>query len=163
MVWEMVLIEDDTISTTSPYTPPGLLAVNRQIRTETITTYYSCNAFRLYIQDFNVKAAMPAIDVIQNYHDPPANVDPATVGIVFAFDGDCKWNNLRYSIKAIFQITVNGITEAETGDQVGQALVGLFEVVDGLIESGATWKHVKSALPGLRKMMALSKEDWLVD
>jgi hypothetical protein len=99
------------------------------------------------------------ICMVSIYRPPSGNVDPDQVGIAFHFVGECNWSNLRYWIKAVYFDKVGGLMHAENGDQVGLALVGLFSVV----ESGASWQQVKSALSGLRKMMGLLDEDWLVD
>jgi hypothetical protein len=163
VIWDIVLIEDAAISMVSSYRPPPLQETNRQTRDEAITTYYSCNVFKLRIEDFIVKPIVPAMAAISKYHDPPGSIDPNQVGIAFHFVGECNWANLRYWIKAVYYEEADGLMHAENVDEVGLALVGLFSVVEGLVESGASWQQVKSALLGRRKMMGPLEEDWLVD
>ena len=169
VIWELVVVKQAPIDVDPAMKPPGLLAVNRQIRNETIHAYYSLNRFMLTVVDLDAEPIIPFLEVFKRYDRRSTfsreKVERKNVTIVFDIVRGYNWANFKAWVKAVFMGRMSGFSEVvEVGDDRDfRAIRGVFGVVWGMIDAGVTWEQAEQTLPGLRTMLGARNKQWLKD
>ena len=169
IIWELVVVEPSPIDVDPAMKPPGLLAVNRQIRNEAIDAYYSSNRFMLTVVDLDAEPIIPFLEVFKRYDRRSTfsreKLERKNVTIVFDIVRGYNWANFKAWIKAVFMGRMSGFSEVveDDDDPDFRAIRGVFGVVWGMIDAGVTWEQAEQTLPGLRTMLGAKNKQWLKD
>lgn len=166
MVWEMALIEYPTIIDVGGgvVDPPGLLEVNKEIRSETIGIYYSYNLFRVHINDYNVTPVLSLLECIPKYFDYTLPCPDDRPTLEYRMYGRRDWRNLYAWIRQMHERGERTFPhDYHVPSTEIRALNGLLKVVNNLVASGVEWETIGTLLAGFREMMSAQHPEWLRD
>ncbi|KAK4543808.1 hypothetical protein LTR36_004841 [Oleoguttula mirabilis] len=142
---------------------PGLLTVCRQIRQETVHTYYTYNRFLLSAMDYDGTANAPSFAVQQKYFAPPAGYTHSSwkLGIVASGNGGVpNWQNLEAWCKAVAEIKTPGFRGKIINTDERLAVAAVFRAVNKLAEKETPWELVQGVLESFRDLLIIQDAAW---
>lgn len=162
-IWRYVLLEADEIKLQpgSDATQPGLLRVNRQIRSETCSIYARENAFAVVVQD--LQFAPHKGHWVWNQGDGE--------GEGLLLEGRLSWTNLLEWVFAHWKGEATGLQylsrkasadeEASAWEKAGAKIVLVneaFRVADDLRRQNVSWEVVARTLEAMKRVATRGKD-----
>ena len=130
--------------------PPGLLEVNRQVRSETINIYYRENIFLFRFNNMN------ADNYIKWCMSSPTRCNTR---VEFKFAGTPNWDNLMRWLEASFRGQAHGLLW-DTKVSPRKAVRELFQLMRQMREQGHSWSEIELNLERVHGTLAAVSSDW---
>ncbi|KAK3723934.1 hypothetical protein LTR37_001418 [Vermiconidia calcicola] len=165
-IFKQALVQSRSVQINSrPTRVPGLLGVCKQIRDETIKSFYTLNTFEVQLYSYNVYAVMPALGVWHRYNAPLGNVNEARAprhitNIDIVHTGRADWNNFVDWCKLIHAKSVirygKPILPGTSTERM--MLTCLHDLVDD--EQSRPWCEVEKTVQKFRDFLIGENPDW---
>lgn len=161
MVWEMVLIKENTITIYPGKPEPQLLQADPKIAREASGIYYAKNSFRLRVHRYDIEPFLPFFIAADRCFVSSAQ----SAGVTLHWDvrGNANWANLVEWVQAMHSNrAVKGMSESSDHTSASyRALSAFFDAVYKLLDQDIGWDALKRALAPLRMTLAASDPSWL--
>ena len=152
-IYRLVLIEprDIEISNTTIPQTPGLLAVNRQIRSETRTIYYQNNNFYSWLVNYDASILVKWAQSSEDRAASKSQCQPT---------GQVSWVNLFAWIKATYEGKTGGRYPRSVYFGGPDFVVGVFQIVMRMKAEEKSWEEIEKYLDDIHQIFAALSQSW---
>ncbi|KAK3723666.1 hypothetical protein LTR37_001547 [Vermiconidia calcicola] len=165
-IFKDVVIQSHSIQIdTRPTKVPGLLGVCKQIRDETIKSFYTLNNFEIQLFSYNMSAVMPTLQLWHKYNAPMTTGDDQCpqrfiTNIDIVHTGRANWNNFVEWCRLIHAKCVirygKPILPGTSTERM--MIICLHDMVDD--ERSRPWCEVEKSVQNFRDLLTGENPDW---
>ncbi|KAF7192845.1 hypothetical protein HII31_05828 [Pseudocercospora fuligena] len=152
-IYDLALIEEDSIQVSSTLKEPALLSVCRQIRSEARGIWFSENQFTFRVVDCDISLLLKSFAWVQ---DVPGKTP------LFKLRGRPNWANLMAWCKAVFEDKLPPLN-AQYQNHLATVVRPATIMTRNLAESGSSWPSIEKNLLLWRDTAGSVDPRWLED
>lgn len=159
-IYELVLVEDEKIwFNKKNFKQPGLLCVNRQIRSEASPIYYHLNTFNVDCMNFDSTSLKLLYRQNKKWVKKSALKESENINFFFQDQQKANWNNVMEWMRDFHAREVFVAPgDVEVCLASGHAITQMLNVVERL--RGLPWTKVKYVLECMKHVSELRKMSW---